>query len=285
MNSEIKSENSIDSEDIDSNYSNISEFSSYKSDSLQQPILIPTEFSVVFEIKPLTTIDMSILGIYWIVSVLNIYGNAYSLDNVANFTKPFLMPLLLAFLVTNRRQKWTSTLTKLSIGLVFAFLGDIFLMGTDKSEVFFLLGLGFFLCMQLYYVFSFNELPGKGFLSISSKLYLLPYIFIWGGMNYVIKDNVKELQFPVLIYSICLISMAYSAMNTITKLPLNSGQYIHLGAFLFLVSDGIIALDKFEVLPSNDSNLYQVLIMVTYIIAQYLIITYSAYSFPTFKPF
>jgi uncharacterized membrane protein YhhN len=287
MYSDRKSESSIESEGIDSIY-NIStrnsEVYSYKSDSIQQVSSIPTEFSVIFEIKSLTTIEMSILTIYWIVSLLHVYGTAFSIDNVKNFTKPFLMPILLAFLFTNRRKKWSSALTKLSIGLVFAFLGDVFLMGpTDKSEIFFLLGLVFFLFMQLFYVFSFNGLPGEGFLSIYSKFYLLPYLFICAIMNYVIKDTVKELQFPVLIYSICLGSMACSAMNTITKLPFNSGHYIHLGAFLFLSSDSIIALDKFNCLPSNDSNLYQVLIMVTYIIAQYLIVKISALSFPSFK--
>ena len=85
-------------------------------------------------------------------------------------------------------------------------------------------------------------------------------------MLLILKDNVnKSLLIPIIIYMITITIMAISASERKTN-P-DSYRLILLGAILFVLSDTLIAIDKF-VVPVPFQTF---LIMGTYVLAQYLI--------------
>lgn len=90
------------------------------------------------------------------------------------------------------------------------------------------------------------------------------------------KMDKQSLTIPVIIYSLVIGFMLLCAANLTQsrRLADNALKYFLPGAFLFVVSDSIIGLNRFY-LPRPLSGVY---IMVTYAIAQ-LLIVFGAINF------
>jgi len=101
------------------------------------------------------------------------------------------------------------------------------------------------------------------------KKYLYAFLFT----NYVVfllnvlKPNLGELYYPVLVYGITIAIFGLVAtLNYVTKRT-TPALILMLGSVLFIASDSMIALNKFH----EPKTIYPVTIMVTYVLAQYLI--------------
>jgi uncharacterized membrane protein YhhN len=76
------------------------------------------------------------------------------------------------------------------------------------------------------------------------------------------------MKLPVTIYTLVILTMVCGAINRYGKVNFRSWLIVLIGAILFLFSDSGIAISKF-LHPFCGS---QVLIMSTYVTAQYLIV-------------
>jgi uncharacterized membrane protein YhhN len=165
------------------------------------------------------------------------------------------------------------------IAITFAWFGDMFLMGTQ--DIHFMLGLGSFLIMQICYIISF-----RSFSSVTITMERLAMLVLTTGLNFLIKDKVKYLQVPVIVYSVVLsitaitaseyakgIEYQSTALSTTTDVTMsalrNQIPFLSYGTKLFVISDALIALSKFGVFVHNST--FQTAIMVTYILGQLLI--------------
>ena len=144
------------------------------------------------------------------------------------------------------------------IALVFALLGDIILM--FGGDVFFMLGLGSFLIMQILYAIYFSNFLRK--MQLPNLLLSLAVVLLALFFNASYFTLFGDFQFPVLGYSIAIALMVIIAINQ-TISPL-----IALGAVLFMISDLILAYNKF-INKELDLNL---VVMVTYSLGQLLIV-------------
>lgn len=81
-------------------------------------------------------------------------------------------------------------------------------------------------------------------------------------------DDLGEMKLAVIAYAFVILSMLASAINRLRKVNSTSYWLVLTGAGLFVISDSVLAINKFS-LPFNGSDV----IMSTYVIAQYLIIT------------
>jgi len=134
-----------------------------------------------------------------------------------------------------------------TLGVIFCLAGDVFLMLPCDRFIF---GLLAFLTGQVCYVIGFNDQP--------------PYISLWGGVVIVILaiyigwlypklvTGLKAigktgLKIPVLVYSLVISLMVYSAVMTFTRIGWHTPAVISvsLGAILFYISDSILAWDRF----------------------------------------
>lgn len=146
------------------------------------------------------------------------------------------------------------------LALIAALVGDLFL-AIQKGN-YFELGLGSFLVMQILYILIFKRaftMPSGTKLWISLGIlffYIAFAIFSWGSFG--------ELQIPVLIYALAILSMLFVAININTGTYFN---YLGWGALLFVISDLILAINKF-LMPIPMEHL---LVMATYGAAQLLI--------------
>lgn len=144
-------------------------------------------------------------------------------------------------------------------GLVLSLVGDIALLGDSDRR--FLAGLGAFLGALLCYLAAFRRLPGQGPIWAMVVLVVLVALAVIGTR---ILPRVRadwRGGIPLLAYAVVLGAMAALAWAT-------GLVVVGIGATLFLVSDGLLAFDRFErSLPWGRTA-----VMVTYHVAQLLIV-------------
>jgi uncharacterized membrane protein YhhN len=145
-------------------------------------------------------------------------------------------------------------------GFVFCVGGDIALSFTHRGEQFFLMGLGSFLIGHVLYVLAFT----RDFEFSNSSL---PLMLLWVAfavtMAVILFPKLGEMRLPVLIYIAVILSMVVTATGWQGPYPL----FLVAGAVLFMLSDSMIAVNKF-LTPISWSKYF---IMATYYGGQYLI--------------
>lgn len=205
------------------------------------------------------------------ITLLEIVGDAGQIKWLHYGCKPLIVGLLLAW-VWRHRAVGGHPLKILRVGLLFALLGDIFLM-IQEADLF-ALGLASFLIMQLCYCVVFRL---QGAFQPASLVTIgltgLPFAAYAGSFllflrpAFTTNPALNGLWIPVVIYVICISTMGL--MATLRRgLP---GYWpVLAGALLFILSDSAIAVSSFLVPFAGSTPL----IMGTYVAAQYLIVVY-----------
>jgi alkylglycerol monooxygenase len=194
---------------------------------------------------------MRIPLLFLAVLLLEIYGSIAYHRPLVLMTKPLLMPLLMLWAYQEGLRD-----RLLFTALFFSFLGDVFLM----FDGYFIPGLASFLLAHLAYIllfkrdYTFQFLPFVLF-GICTSAYL---IFLYPH----IPDAMK---LPVIAYCTVITGMGISAASRSKD---KAYAYLVIGAVLFIISDALIAFNKFYKDIPHDS-LY---IMSTYGAAQYVLV-------------
>jgi uncharacterized membrane protein YhhN len=145
-------------------------------------------------------------------------------------------------------------------GLGCSLAGDIFLMFPEK---WFRAGLVSFLAAHIFYILAFRPGPGE---PVSTAV-LLPFV-IYGLLVFLtLAPSVGALKLPILFYTGAITVMAWLAANRFIELGGRKSLLAFSGAILFLVSDSVLAYDRFgrKFAPA------QVIVLATYFPAQILI--------------
>lgn len=191
---------------------------------------------------------------FFIFLAIEIYFSSSQQNSLVKVTKPLLMPLLMlmAFQL-NTKEKY------LYIALFFSLLGDVFLM--FGGELYFMLGLGSFLLAHVFYILLFrNQFNFSLFKAV-------PFAAATFGYFLFIKDGIDQnLLIPVGVYCIVITLMGIFAAGRKT----NNLSYnlVLIGSILFIISDSLIAFNKFYS-PLPASSFW---VMGTYGLAQFLIV-------------
>jgi len=202
------------------------------------------------------------------VSALHLAFHLLEIPLGITVTKVLLLPLLVAFFlqktgpVRRTNQRW------MLVALCCSWVGDVLLIGGARPG-FFIAGLAAFLLAQLAYTATFllTSKQDKGLIS-SKPWYPVPVLVLAGAVYFYLYSNLEELRVPVLIYILAICSMVLSAVNRLNWAGEKAGIWVLLGALSFLLSDALLAVNKF-VDPIPLAGLW---IMLTYITAQYLIV-------------
>jgi uncharacterized membrane protein YhhN len=128
----------------------------------------------------------------------------------------------------------------LSLALVFSSIGDVFL-GLHRED-FFIFGLLAFLIAHLFYIGLFlRNLPRPLRLGGEQKIILAGILIFSLAMTAWLWPGFGGMKIPALIYLCAIALMCASA----TLMKLSRGMVL-LGAILFLLSDSLIAANKFR---------------------------------------
>jgi uncharacterized membrane protein YhhN len=162
-------------------------------------------------------------------------------------TKPLVILTLVAWSLLG--SGWRGEILWFGLALIFSLLGDIALM--VSPDRFFLQGLVFFLIAHLFYLVGFNlTFPTWQPLML---LILLVCLLVLAWYIRLILKNLRSdaknrpMQVPVLVYCAVLGLMFLSGLSKLFDplWPLRAGVLVALGAGLFVISDCILAYNRF----------------------------------------
>ena len=212
------------------------------------------------------------LLIFVLVSLTDIVAIVTGNSLWQTISKPLIIPALTAFYIAGSKSR-----NKLYIlALIFSFLGDVLLL--DKSNLF-LFGIAAFLITQLLYIAIFSK--GLGQSTLQKKLWaLFPFSLFFIILISVLKPGLKEFFIPVVVYGLAI--SVFGSISLLKYLVKKNKASLMLfsGALLFILSDSMIALNKFH----EPRAYYSVVIMLTYIAAQYLISLFMLKSEKSSRP-
>jgi len=150
----------------------------------------------------------------------------------------------------------------LCAALVLSSIGDILL---DLSPDFFVAGLGSFLLAHLTYVLLFVRARPSPLRPKAGRLALMLAVILYAASFAAwLIPTLGSLAIPVALYIAAITAMVIAAI--LARFP---SHWVVTGAILFLISDSILAVDKFKrPVPMRDY-----LVWITYYAAQYAITT------------
>jgi len=181
------------------------------------------------------------------------------------YLKPLLiLPLIIAVLIsTNFANKFI-----LLVALIFSWLGDILLLFVFKDAIYFILGLVAFLTAHIFYIVLFTKEIKKVNGKIQFKNGLVAIVVYLGTMLLALIPHLGSLVIPVVVYAVVISTMLYMAYLLSFYWAKPASIYLLTGSFSFILSDSILAFNKFyHPIPMSD-----LLIMATYLYAQWALV-------------
>ncbi|MDH7914085.1 lysoplasmalogenase [Winogradskyella sp. SYSU M77433] len=204
--------------------------------------------------------------IYGIIVLFEIIsGSIASLQNLHYIAKPAILISLIFFFYKAGKDLSQPLKNLMFSALICSLLGDILLMFVGESAHFFTLGLVAFLIAHVMYILLFLKHRNKTRSPLKFGIVLIIYAL---SLFYLLKDSLGDMLIPVAIYMIVILSMATTAYLRKDSVNILSYGLVFIGALCFMISDSILALNKFYQ-PIPFSNIS---IMLTYALAQLLIV-------------
>lgn len=198
--------------------------------------------------------------LFFIAAIADIWGIITVNETMKTIAKPMLLTLLaVVYLASVKKPIFWYVL-----GMFFCFVGDVLLMFNGSN--FFMFGLSAFLLAHVVYIKVSSSFLQKD-LTVKMISSSFPFVFFFAILMYLIYPNLGEMLFPVVVYGITISTFgAVAFLNYRSKKSIEN-LWLFVGAFFFILSDSLIAVNKFY----EPNEIYGVSIMVTYILAQFLI--------------
>lgn len=184
------------------------------------------------------------------------------LDKATFLLKPLLLiPLMIAAF----KSMGFFNKTWLFLALTFSWIGDILLLFVFKGSMFFIFGLVSFLIAHLFYVFLFLKELKKTSGKFEFKQPGLTLIVLFlVGFYALLSPHLGDLKIPVIIYALVICFMLYIAYLLYPHWTTPSSLFLLTGAIAFVISDFLLAINKFYA-PFPNAGFF---VMVTYLYAQ-----------------
>jgi uncharacterized membrane protein YhhN len=190
----------------------------------------------------------------------NLVAEALRYQPAIYLTKPLTTALLVAVALAATPPLSKTYQTLVTAGLAFSLAGDVFLMLPDDQ---FVPGLASFLVAHLCYTAAFfRARDGR-----PSPAFAVPFAVFGTGMLIYLWPSLAMLKVPVACYVLVIQIMAWQAWSTWGATRRKGALLAAIGAGVFLVSDSLLAIDRFR----GHFSGARVAVMLTYFAAQWLI--------------
>jgi uncharacterized membrane protein YhhN len=158
--------------------------------------------------------------------------------------------------------------------LAFSWAGDVVLElphvieFTRLNDILFMAGLVCFMITHIMYFTVFSLTPGRNYVCKKLFFFILPVMIYGSGLLCFMYNDLGGMRIPVILYTIVLLAMLAAAISRYQKVNNFSYYLVLSGAILFVLSDSLLAINKFSH-PFKGSS---ALIMSTYLAGQFLIV-------------
>ena len=178
-------------------------------------------------------------ALVFVSALLSVYCQINQLDWLFNLFKPLTTILIIAVLVRFGDRNFPHYYWALLLGLIACLLGDVFLLNSN----YFVHGLAAFLIAHLLFLYAFTSLGGfKPF-----PVPLLILAIVSGSFYLYMLPSLGAFAIPVAVYNSVIVLMVWQAVNLISWNRNSVTTSIALAAVAFMISDSVIAIDKFIV--------------------------------------
>ena len=201
-----------------------------------------------------------------IFSLIDFFGIYLEKQWMIYLAKPMLMTTLFGYYYLNKK----SDNLFFVLGLLFSLFGDLFLLGS--GELYFILGLIFFLIAHVFYII----MVFKILLEIKLKDFMIagiPYLLLFLILINVLYDGLGSMKIPVIIYAMTISFLGVVSLLLFLQSRTKTSLLLLFGVLIFITSDTILALNLFY----EKQSFYPILIMTTYVMAQFLICKFVLY--------
>lgn len=206
---------------------------------------------------------------YVITAIVNLAGDISGISILSDISKPLLVPFLVGYYmagVTRYRSK------PLLIALMACWIGDVSLMFVGLNANWFMIGLLSFMVGHIFYIITYrqhrSESAENELLTVQKIRFSIPVVLAGTGLVVVLFPVLGDLQFPVIIYATAIIVMVMNAIFRFGRTNARSFWFTLSGSILFMISDSILAINKFL----GAIEMGGTMIMLTYIVAQFMIV-------------
>ncbi|MEO6611550.1 MAG: lysoplasmalogenase [Chitinophagaceae bacterium] len=209
---------------------------------------------------------------YWLILFLLILGAHIAGIQLNNeifqyVSKPLLLPVLGAYFLFETKGMASGLKKWVLLALFFSWAGDILLIFVARDELFFLLGLASFLLAHIFYIIFFHQVRIREGIKGNPWLLLVVVIY-YGALISWLSPYLGTMKIPVRIYGIVISFMFMLAMHMLAIKNKPAGRWMMLGALLFVLSDSVLAINKFY----NPFEPAGIIIMLSYGLAQLFIV-------------
>lgn len=180
--------------------------------------------------------------------------------------KPLIVIWLLAYFILRLRPVRSKLKKWIIAALLFSWVGDVLLMLQGDNPLFFLLGLSAFLIAHIFYILFFHFIRIKE--NIKSRWYFVLIVVVYYTLLIALLSPwLDNMKLPVRIYGIVISFMLMLALHMLFIKNKKAGWWMMAGALLFVISDSVLAINKFY----QSFGMAGILIMLSYGLAQYFI--------------
>jgi len=210
---------------------------------------------------------------YWLIlfiadAITDLLSDHFQWNEIRYVTKPLLTIILFIYCLNEVKEKNKFVFLLLS-ALIFSCLGDVFLLFEKSAPYWFIFSLISFLLAHIFYILLFLQIKKQN--QPHKKLNWVITLLITGYTTFLfllLKPSLADLKMPVLIYASVLSIMLLSSVHAFDLPKQQFGKLCAAGALLFLISDSLLAINKFHK-PFAGAGF---IVMCTYIAAQLLIV-------------
>ncbi|MCG3167352.1 MAG: hypothetical protein POELPBGB_03142 [Bacteroidia bacterium] len=213
--------------------------------------------------------NKNLILLYALLCIIEITAEYFKTDILRYIVKPTLMIVLSLYFYQESKPDISPFAKKILAALVFSWGGDVFLMFPD----YFLPGLISFLIAHVFYILAFTENVHRASerrSAVNILLLAFPFLFFSSVLFSFLLPNLGEMTLPVGVYTSVITVMGISAAIRPPGVGKQSYVMVLSGAVIFMLSDSTIALNKF--MYNGELPYARIVIMVTYLLAQYLIV-------------
>ena len=190
--------------------------------------------------------------------------------SVVMISKSLLMPALMIVFYRLTRNRENRHRKLVFAALILSWIGDMVLLFQQSDSTFFLIGLASFLLAHIFYIISFSfSISNEHVALLKRKPWLILFFFLYAsGIFMVVYHQLGSMLIPVIVYMCVILTMGLAALNRYGRVAQRSFIDVFIGACLFILSDSLLAINKFYM----PFALASFLIMITYINAQFFIV-------------
>ncbi len=182
-------------------------------------------------------------------------------------SKPLIVPALIFYFLCLSEPRNYFSGKWVVFGLLFSWLGDVLLLFVAKNEIFFLLGLASFLVAHIFYILFFQRVRKEEKIKLRYWLWGTVIIYYAALISWL-YPYLGDMKVPVWVYGLVISTMFLLAMHMLFIKNKAAGRWMMTGALLFVISDSILAINKFY----QAFEMAGILIMITYGLAQLFIV-------------